>query len=112
MSVPGLPAAGRQLSSLWLSQLSSLCVSRLFQGYLLLADSISKGMELGLSECQYQFRWERWDCSDRGLLQVVHSAETQGQWRPQSDSGCSGATGWGLLWGDGVGSSLLAPAVW
>ena len=50
-----------------------------FQGYLLLADSISKGMELGLSECQYQFRWERWDCSDRSLLQVVHSTETQGQ---------------------------------
>ncbi|XP_076456069.1 protein Wnt-8b-like [Babylonia areolata] len=33
-------------------------------------------MELGLSECQYQFRWERWDCSDRSLLQVVHTAET------------------------------------
>nr|KAG5690870.1 hypothetical protein BaRGS_028902 [Batillaria attramentaria] len=31
-------------------------------------------MELGLSECHFQFRWERWDCSDRTILQIVHSS--------------------------------------
>lgn len=53
----------------------SLCM----QSYLLMADSISKGIEQGLSECQHQFRWDRWDCTDRNIMQVVHSSRTEGE---------------------------------
>ncbi|XP_070188495.1 protein Wnt-8b-like [Littorina saxatilis] len=71
-------------------------------GYLLLADSISRGMELGLSECQYQFRWERWDCSDRSLLHVVHTADTQDEnWKWK---GCRNA---GAKQGDTMSRALF-----
>jgi wingless-type MMTV integration site family protein 8 len=42
-----------------------------------LVDSVSAGTQLGLHECQHQFKWERWNCPIR--LSSLRSFNTIGQ---------------------------------
>ncbi|XP_041364326.1 protein Wnt-8b-like [Gigantopelta aegis] len=77
---------------------------RMRSPHLPIAESVSRGITLGLVECGHQFRWDPWSCAESDVSDIQYNQKSPWQWLW---SGCDD----GVRFGDSLSRKYIDGAI-